>query len=64
MTASPTTCRIAARVAALLLAALLIQPAAAQDGRPLDIGAALPLAGETMQNVTGSGSRWGRRGSP
>lgn len=50
MTALPTTCR----VAALLLAALLLRPAAAQDGQPLDIGAALPLAGETMQNVTGS----------
>lgn len=38
----------------LLFALVLAQPAAAQSGQPLDIGASLPLAGETMQNVTGS----------
>lgn len=50
MTAIPTVCRLAP----LLLAFVLLPPATAQDGQPLEIGAALPHAGETMQNVTGS----------
>jgi hypothetical protein len=50
MTASPTLCRLAT----LLLAFALAQPAAAQDGQPLDIGATLPLADATMPNVTGA----------
>lgn len=56
MTAHPTV----SRLVPLLLAFALVQPAAAQDGQPLDIGATLPLAGETLQNVTGSATSFGQ----
>lgn len=57
MTDLPTTCRLAV----LLLATLLIRPAAAQEGQPLDIGASLPLAGETMQSATGAATSFGQQ---
>ena len=50
MTAYSTLCRFAT----ILFAFALVQPVAAQSAQPLDIGASLPLAGETMQNVTGA----------
>ncbi len=40
--------------APLLLALLFVQPVAAQDRSALEIGAALPTAERTMQNVTGA----------
>jgi thiol-disulfide isomerase/thioredoxin len=49
MNATTTT-----RLAALLLAAFLLRPATAQDVQPIDIGAPLPLADETLQNATGA----------
>lgn len=49
------------RLIPLLLAFVLLQPAAAQDGQPLDIGATLPMAGESMQNVTGSATSFGQQ---
>jgi len=49
------------RLLPLLLAFALLQPAAAQNGQPLDIGATLPVAGETMQNVTGAATSFGQQ---
>ncbi len=42
------------RAAALALAVLLVPAAAAQTARPLDVGAALPLADRSMQNAGGA----------
>lgn len=51
MTAIHTTCRA---VLLALAALLFVQPAAAQDRSALEIGAALPVADRSMQNVTGA----------
>ncbi|MEP0545854.1 MAG: thioredoxin family protein [Rhodothermales bacterium] len=54
----PRTIRYAAP---LMLAVLwLAQPAAAQDRNALEIGAALPTADRSMQNVTGSPTSFGQ----
>ena len=49
-----TVLRTLCRLAPLVLVAVLLRPVAAQDGEPLEIGAALPLADVTLESATGA----------
>lgn len=55
-----TTFSTLTRFVPLLVVFALLQPAAAQSERPLDIGATLPVAGQSMQNVTGAATSFGQ----